>query len=245
MNPYLEKSDAWEDFHHDFITLARQMLVGQVGENYIVKVEVRIYLHELSESERRFFGRADLGVSALAPEQSAAVMGGGVMAAPVQLMLPTTELAREAWIEIRDRHNRRVITVIELLSPSNKSGADRQAYLAKRKEILAGRAHFVEIDLLRAGERPQLPELPPCDYYALVSRSQNRPAVDMWPIGLRQPLPCLPIPLTPPDKDIALDLQALVHRVHDDADFRKYIYAEPPEPPLSADDAAWARQYLP
>jgi hypothetical protein len=63
MNPYLEQSDSWEDFHQDFMTRARESLSSQVGPNYMVKLEVRLYLHELSAEERRYFGRADVGVT--------------------------------------------------------------------------------------------------------------------------------------------------------------------------------------
>src|SRR5438046_9417314 len=70
MNPFLEQNDTWEDFHQSFITHARDLLTGQVGPNYLVKIEVRLYLHELSAEERRYFGRADVGVTT--PPEAAA-----------------------------------------------------------------------------------------------------------------------------------------------------------------------------
>lgn len=63
MNPYLEQNDTWEDFHQNFITQAQHVLSGQVGPNYLIKIEVRLYLHELSAEERRFAGRADVAVT--------------------------------------------------------------------------------------------------------------------------------------------------------------------------------------
>src|SRR5712692_1834634 len=115
MNPYLEQSDTWEDFHHNFITRTQEMLTGLVGANYLEKVEVRLYLHELSAEERRYFGRADVGVTApLAPEKPAA--GATPVTAPVKLFLPAVDVERHSSLEIRDRRNRRVVTVIELLS---------------------------------------------------------------------------------------------------------------------------------
>ena len=55
------------------------------------------------------------------------------------------------FLEVRDRQDRELVNVIELLSPSNKrAGDDREQYLAKRREILRSPAHLVEIDLLRA-----------------------------------------------------------------------------------------------
>jgi hypothetical protein len=68
-------------------------------------------------------------------------------------------------VEIRDRRDRRVVTAIEILSPTNKaSGPNRDSYLAKRRELLGSTTHFVEIDLRRGGQRPPLENLPDCDY---------------------------------------------------------------------------------
>jgi hypothetical protein len=120
MNPYLEQNDTWEDFHHDFITRTREVLSGRVGPNYLVKIEVRLYLHELSAEERRYFDRADVGV-ATAPVATPPAVVATLAAAPVQLTLPAVDVERHASLEIRDRRNRRLITVMELLSPTNKT----------------------------------------------------------------------------------------------------------------------------
>ena len=86
--------------------------------------------------------------------------------------------------------------------------------------------------------------MPPYDYYALVSRYEDRPHVGFWPIGLRDPLPTLPIPLDDDDPPVRLDLKAVLDRTHDLAGYGKYIYREAPEPPLSAADEVWAREVL-
>jgi hypothetical protein len=72
MNPYLEQSDTWEDFHTNFITRAQEALSGQFGPNYLVKVEARLILHELSAEERRYLGKADVGVSRISEGNSGA-----------------------------------------------------------------------------------------------------------------------------------------------------------------------------
>jgi hypothetical protein len=245
MNPYLEQNDTWEDFHHNFITRTQESLNPRVGPHYLVKIEVRLILHELSADERRFLGRADVGVSA-SPGTEAAHPGGTAAAAPIQLRLPAVEIERQAFIEIRDRRNRRLVTVLELLSPSNKtSGPDRDDYLAKRRQVLAGMTHLVEIDLRRGGTRPTPPELPSCDYYVLVSRFDERPTLGFWPLSLRQPLPIIFVPLLAPDPDVPLDLQAVLQRTYEAADYGKYIYTEIPDPPLTAEDQAWASPFIP
>ena len=153
---------------------------------------------------------------------------------------------RLSYVEIRDRRDRELVTVIELLSPSNKyMGPDREQYLAKRMELLNGPAHLVEIDLLRGG--PPLPAAgrPDCSYSVLVSRVESRPDAEFWPIALRERLPVIPVPVRAPDSDAQLDLQAVLDRIYDDAGYADYIYEGNPRPRLDGDDAVWARQFLP
>jgi hypothetical protein len=142
---------------------------------------------------------------------------------------------------------RRLITVIELLSPTNKySGPDREQYLLEHSRLLASPAHLVEIDLLRGGPRmPFASALPDCDYSVLVSRKEKRPRAEYWPIRLRDPLPVIPVPLREPDRDAQLDLQAALHQVYDEARYGNYIYQGSLEPALNAADAAWAQQFVP
>jgi hypothetical protein len=156
------------------------------------------------------------------------------------------DVEQDAYLEIRDGDTRELVTVIELLSPSNKMhGADREQYLAKRLEVLNSTAHFVEFDLLWGGPRLPLKDLPDCDYYAMVSRAEERPRAGVWPILLPDPLPEIPIPLRAGDADARLDLRKVLDRVYDAAGYGDYIYTGMPKPPLKPQDVAWARQFLP
>ncbi|MBI3462828.1 MAG: DUF4058 family protein [Planctomycetes bacterium] len=156
-----------------------------------------------------------------------------------------TDIERQSFIEIRDRLGRELVTVIELLSPTNKrSGPDREQYLSKRRQFIASNVHLVELDLLRGGQRMPIEGLPSCDYCAVVSRAEERPRAGIWPLGLRDPLPVLPIPLRSPDPDARLDLQALLHRIHDAAGYADYLYADGPQPALSPADDAWAKRLV-
>ena len=246
MNPYLEQDDAWQNFHQHFMTVVLELLVPQVRPSYIVKLEEHVYIHELSEEERHFLGRADLAVTrAAGPVETQT--GVATLQAPAHgRILPVVDVERLAFIEVRDRHDRQLVTVLELLSPSNKKiGSDREQYLAKRRQLLAGSVHFIEIDLLRGGPRLPLENLPDCDYNVVVSRVEKRPEVDIWPIRLRDRLPVIPVPLRAPDSDARIDLQQLLDRVYDAAGYSDYIYSGGPQPPLHPADAAWARQFIP
>jgi hypothetical protein len=191
MNPYVEQDDAWHDFHERFLPLAAERIGSQVQPSYIVKIDEHVYIHENPQEPRRLLGRADLAVVPTAhPEPAQA--GAGVIAAPIHVQLPAIDFERLAYIEIRDRRSRALVTVVELLSPSNKrSGPDRDQYLAKRGQVLASPAHLVEIDLLRGGVPMPVKDRPACDYAVMVSRAEQRPDADLWPIGLRDRLPII------------------------------------------------------
>jgi hypothetical protein len=242
MNPYLEQEDAWVDFHQSFIPLLRDMLAAQVRPAYLARVEEYLVIHELSEDEQRYLGRADVPVARW-PAGTRSRIGGATLEAPVySRWFPPSDIERHSYLEIRDRRDRQLVTILEVLSPSNKRlGPDREQYLAKRRQIYASNVHLVEIDLLRGGPRLPLDDLLDCDYCILVSRAEERPDIGIWPLRLRERLPVIPIPLRAPDSDARLDLQEALHRLYDAAGYEDYIYSGAPQPPLHPDDAAWAR----
>ena len=249
MNPYLEQEDVWHDFHERFIPLVATLLGGQLRPRYIVKIDEHIFVHELAADDRRLVGRADVSVGHVslgAAHETVIETVTGLLEAPARVRLPAIDRERLSFVEIRDRRDRQLVAVLELLSPSNKYlGPDREQYLAKRMEILNGPAHLVEIDLLRGG--PPLPadDRPNCSYSVLVSRVEGRPDAAFWPIALRERLPVIPVPVRAPDVDARLDLQEVLDRIYDDAGYDDYIYEGKPHPRLEGDDAVWARQFLP
>lgn len=241
MNPYLEQEDVWHDFHERFIPHVAETLLPQVRPNYIVKLDEHAYIHELPSNERRLLGRADVAVARSGSPLP--ISPGAVVAeAPAYAVVPlAADVERHTFVEIRDRKSRDLVTVIELLSPSNKRpGGDREQYLAKRDAFLSSGIHFIELDLLRGGPRLPVEPLPACDYYALVSRSEERPRVGVWPVQLREVLPVIPVPLRAPDSDARIDLQQLLHDVYEKAGYADYVYESEPQPPLRIEDAAWA-----
>jgi hypothetical protein len=230
--PYFEQTDHWLDFHIEFLSALRRLLAPQVAPKYIVQLDEQIYIDDLSlvESERGGLAQTALGL----------------LESPAEVWLPEQGVEKVLYLEVRDRQGRELVTVIELLSPSNKrAGDDREQYLAKRRAPLRTPAHLVEIDLLRGWTPMPQEKRPECDYSVLVSRPEKRRAAGFWPIRLRDPLPVLPLPLRPPDAAARVDLQEVVHRAYDGPGYEHFIYNGEPEPSLSANDAAWARQFVP
>jgi hypothetical protein len=248
MNPWLEQDFVWPDFHTRYLPRIAGQLARHVGKTYFVKIEQQLYIHERSVDERDLLGIGDVGIAEAHRAPSSPAGGGAqTMTAPVYSIIPPEpERTRHAWIEIRDKRDHAVITVIELLSPSNKRwGPDRDAYFAKRYQLLGSQTHLVEIDLLRGNRRMPLNGLPDCDYYAMVSHVDDRPTVGVWPVALRNRLPVIPVPLRGDDPPINVDLQLALHDVYDESTYENYIYEGEPQPPLLGEDKEWAAQFVP
>jgi hypothetical protein len=244
MNPYLEQSDVWQDFHDAYVPSLRDALTALVQPHFIVKIGEYLFIHEPAAEHRLLTGHGDVSV-ARRWNGSGGNGAATVIASPMIARLPSVDLERHLFLEIRDRNDRELITVLEVLSPTNKKpGADREQYLAKRANLLRRTAHFVEIDLLRGWERMPIEKAKKCAYAIMVSRAEDRPDVNYWPLRLRDPLPRLPIPLRAPYGCVELDLQAVLNGVYDRAGFALYIYQGKPYPPLSAKDAKWAASLI-
>jgi hypothetical protein len=164
------------------------------------------------------------------------------VAAPLHIATVIPEAVPHVSIEIRDVAQRQLVTAIEILSPTNKRGEGRVEYLSKRRRVLLSMAHLIELDLLRLGQHvPMQQPLPEAPYFVFLSRAENRPVTDVWPITLDQPLPIVPVPLLAGDQDALLDLQAAFTATYDVIGYDLIIdYHKPADIPLVGDVAAWA-----
>jgi hypothetical protein len=193
--------------------------------------------------QRAFIGRPDLAVVGH-PEASATFqpVSSGL---PVRVPLP--DEVRETYLEVRETGTDYVITVLEILSPTNKRpGRGRQIYEGKRLDVLATRTHLVEIDLIRAGEpMPILDNGSTSHYRILVSRGDRRPHATLYAFGVRQMIPPFPLPLKPEDHEPLVDTGSLLHALYDRASYDLRLdYQGEPVPSLAAEDALWADQLL-
>lgn len=256
MDPYLEDPGLWPDVHHRFITIASDFLAGLLRPKYLVRIEERVYISDESDPGRsvivpdiRIAARPGWEGRPFEPREGEVGEVGGVdVAEPVVATTMFEEDIHEARIEIIDRDQRLVVTVIEVLSPTNKvTGArGRESFEQKRREVMNSPSHWVEIDLLRGGDGLSAREvLPPCEYLAHVSRVETRPKGMFWPIRLSQRLPVLPIPLKPEDPDASLDLQAVLVTAYDRAGYDLAVdYTRDPVPPLTGEWPIWSDRLL-
>jgi hypothetical protein len=247
MNPYFEQRGVWRGFHTNYLVRFQSALSPLLSPHYFVEIEESLYLDRVDDRQG-LFAVADAAVATPTPTRRGRRGRVSTLGAPMTATIPVNQGVRHyrRWLTIRDSQRRRIVAVIELLSPSDKkAGPDRERYLIKRDRILTSTAHLIELDFLRGGERMPIQGLPDCAYYVLVSSRSERPRAGLWPLGLRDRLPEIPIPLGPEDSIPRIDLQPIVHQIHDQAGYGRRVYANEPEPRLSPEDAEWARQLLP
>jgi hypothetical protein len=156
---------------------------------------------------------------------------------------------REEFIEIRNRGASRLVTLIEIVSPGNRTtAAGRDAYLAKRREGRAGGANLVEIDLVLQGH-PTLDfsreGLPDWDYAVTVTRANQPDRFEIYKATIREHLPRFRLPLSGDDRDTVIDLHAVFTRAFDQGDFADQIdYHRDPTTIIDDDDRRWLDQLL-
>jgi len=250
MDPYLEDPRLWPDAHHELISTYRALLNRVIRPKYVARVEERLYMVADDDPELEIRRVPDIQIEkytgAVPPGPNGA--SAGLMIAG-SVVVRTRDPIREGRVEIREVDGGDVVTVIELLSPSNKlpGAAGRQSFLKKRAEVLASSANWVEIDLLRVGTSHPIKRRRFAKYEYLVysSPANSRPDGKAWPIRLQDPLPVVGIPLRDPDPDAPLDLQAALALAYDRAAYDATAdYTKDPDPPLPPELAAWADELL-
>jgi hypothetical protein len=249
MDPYIE-GQGWWGFCTQYIAQLQRVLAPLVRPRFVVFIEEHVYLVAGPGDQAGRVRPDAVIVEQLGggrPLGATPASGVALLEAPVTLRLPQVEVERQVYLEIRRRETGRVVCVIEMLSPINKTrGGGQQEYLAKRAAVLESPAHLVELDFLRGGERLPMEEpLPPAAYYVFISHADLRPDCGVWPIQLTDPLPTIPIPLTGDVAPVPLDLQAALAVVYDAAAYSDMLdYRDDPEPPLPAAEAGWAATVL-
>jgi len=249
MNPFFEQR--WRDAHSSVITYLRDALQERLPPDLIVGAEEEVVTIGAGELATSY--RPDVQVR----EPSALKEPGTTEVASTSPATPATEPIRvvlddeiERWLEIRDATGR-LITVLELLSPTNKlESADRDRYLRKRRSFISGGANLVEIDLVRQGAwvfprgiRNVLERAGAC-YGVCVVRAAHPGEHEVYPIRLRERLPAIRVPLRPTDADVVVELQPLIDQCHERGRYHLLNYRLGLNPPLTPEDAAWADKLL-
>ncbi|MBL8796702.1 MAG: DUF4058 family protein [Planctomycetia bacterium] len=257
MDPYLEHPAYWRGVHHRLITYIADTLSARLPKRYITDIDERLYVVEAEQAlypdvlvKRPPKPRTAKGAAVAMPATGSTALVASDPAVRVSLEPQTLS---QGFIEIRlaDKPGR-AVTVIELLSPTNKAAGTkgRKQYRAKQKELLRSSIHLLEIDLLRGGEhtvaapREPLRQRAEWDYLCSLHRA-GADECETWPVTLQQRLPRVAVPLAKGDADFVLDLQAMLDHCYDAGRYADQIdYRREPDVPLPAQEAAWAHSLL-
>ncbi|MFI5457258.1 MAG: DUF4058 family protein [Isosphaerales bacterium] len=261
MDPYLERH--WGDVHQAVVTYIRDWLQSRLPGDLRARMQERVYI-ELPDARRgeyypdvrvierpRRSPRSGSATAVAEPETAMEIVDDLVPAEPILIHLDI-EPVTESYVEIVDvKSGHRVVTAIEVLSPTNKRPTEGQRlYLKKRNDMKLAGVNTVEIDLLRGGERvlmaPQelVPPSHRTAYQVCIWRTAQPDTLAVYPIPLRERLPVISIPLRPQDREVLLDLQAVLDQCYRNGGYDDIDYRGEPDPPLLADQASWADTLL-
>jgi hypothetical protein len=247
MDPYIEASGLWGDFHGSMVAVLRAQLNERLPAQYAAQLDLYVWVHEAPPRRKRRAIEPDVYVAAKS-ERSGRGRGAATLA-PATIVLPEIKRHRQKYLKVVDVASRRVVTVIELLSPVNKQAGDgRAAYLQKRQEIIANHLNLVEIDLLRGGVKLPLGKKPPDrleDYYVMVAPASDYPEAYFWSFGLRDVVPSIAVPLERDVPGVTVDLKACIDRVYREGRYGTDLdYSQPLTPRLDKADAGWVRDLI-
>lgn len=252
MDPYIEASGLWADFHDDLIGEIKRSLAATVPEHYVVRTGERSYivLAESNGKESHSF-LPDVGVTSPTSQVTSPQSGTVTMPAPASTETDIVTLRafietryRETFVEIYETTpGQHLVTCVEVLSPSNKRRGTEgwELYQRKRQALLLGAANLVEIDLLRGGSKPpMLDPWPSAPYTLLVCRQSRAPYCQVQSAHFQRPLPVIQVPLASPDPDVPVALQPMVEAIYARGRYHRSIdYSRSLSPALTHEEQAW------
>src|SRR2546425_492541 len=119
MDPYIEQPDLWPDFHNRLADEMSARLNTVIRPRYVARL-TPYTVYEIIAVDRPRGVRPDFGVWQVAPEREQAAAVATITPAPVESLVPVEVETTYHRVEIRDTEQRRLVTVVEILSPANK-----------------------------------------------------------------------------------------------------------------------------
>jgi hypothetical protein len=197
--PDLDRPELWRTIHNLWISEICQSLKPQVKGRLGISIDEEVTLTDAAGDKSRHY--PDLHVSAGKPERPV-VAGDSPATGAVAHAVGVENWSRESrhFIVLEDLQSRRVIGILELLSPTNKgvySRADLEAFRERRLRLLSAPISYLEIDAVAAGTRwlpSSLRALEPHDgvVWTSLPLPTGERKVEGWAWGPAGPLPRVP-----------------------------------------------------
>jgi hypothetical protein len=249
MDPWLEDEEFFRDLHHSLIYLLREALNAVLPRGYVAKTAELVWIDDEL--------RREPGVSTFGPDRPPTDPSGGVATLTGLVAVGRDRVSdpiTESYLEILSPKGKRLVTAIEIISLTNKKAGEkgRKTYQDKQDGYLLGGVNVVEIDLLRTGPHvtcvsaSRLKKVAgPFDYHVSVAVPSSPDGYYAAPIKLADRLPAFAIPLDSDVPPVTVDLQPLLDRCYDTGRYADEVrYDRPCDPPLTAEQQAWAEGVL-
>ncbi len=244
MNPFLQAY--WRDVHTRLVVAIADQLAEQLPEGLLARTEEHVSIAETGNSYR-----PDVAIVETYPPLRMQESAAAATIAFTEPIVVISEPETERWVEICEVDGR-LVTVIEVLSPTNKSDEGWRLYKSKQRDFLTSGVSLVEIDFIRGGQHvvavPMDAFKPPAGTYYLicVARQEAVPSWrrELYPCPLRQPLPTVRVPLRPGENDAALALQPMIDQIYRIGRYWMVAHGRELNPPLPPDEAAWVEERL-
>jgi hypothetical protein len=248
MDPYLEQPEVWPEFHNNLAAEIQGYLNQRIRPRYIAR-QVPVATYDAIAITPVRIVKPDVSVWRDRGRDGSGQSGAATLTPPaVEASVPLEYEIQLFSVEVRTAGSRELVTAIEILSPVNKRpGHDAyRDYHRKRRALLRSDANLLEIDLLRAGERPPVEPPPPdAPYYVVLSRASDRPRAPVWAVNVSDPIPVVPVPLLAPDPDAPLDLNEVAALAYERGGYDTEIdYSVMPPSPWNAAEAVWIAERL-
>ncbi len=249
MNPWLEHPALWHDVHFRLIGALARYLSPLLSPRYFVAVESQAYIATTFAPPPTVRYPAVSIVQAQEAHLRYAPLAkpSEIPPIPHRVEVPVPDVIEETYLQIREVSTDMLVTIIEILSPTNKRpGSGRQKYERKRLKILSTVTNLVEIDLLRDWPpMPMVGVLVSSDYHILVRRGAEGNQAALYPFNVQDTMPVFSLPLPEGEDEPSIDLSMLLDEVYGEANYDLRLhYDRPPVPPLSEEHARWAREIL-
>ena len=263
MDPFLEDPEEFGDLHDSLIFTIRARLQAQLPAGYFARMARRTWVE--SGGVTVTSGKPDVGVETELLRTDDPRRNGRPAAAVaeprtryvVRASGPFELELKENFLEVFQTTRagtRRLVTSLEVLSPTNKKPghACQAQFLRKQRELRARGVALVEIDLLRGGRHSTAVPLDrlrevaePFDYHLCVTLPGRTDRYFVEPFTLRDPLPAVDVPVD--DGLVTVDLQAAFAEAYAVGAFAESLVYDPdrvPPPALTEAQRAFVRGRL-
>src|SRR5437762_2971112 len=123
MDPFIESSGIWGDFHASLLAAIRADLNAHLPKGYAASIELYVWADEGKSPRATTLSEPDVHVRE-SQWRDVGQPSTATITAHSTIVLPELRRKKRRFLKVVDIRTRQVLTVVEVLSPSNKKTGD-------------------------------------------------------------------------------------------------------------------------